>query len=188
MIPNIIHYCWFGGATLPRESQRCMASWQKVLPDFEIMRWDGTNFDVASNVFVSEAHAAGKWAFVADYARIFALHTHGGIYLDTDVAVLKRFDNFLSYDFFTAVEYHRKVVRRHRTLDLLNADGSTNDTSIPKRGIGIQSAVIAGVRGHPFFRDCLEYYQNRHFALDEENYFDRILAQMFMRWLLKNTD
>jgi hypothetical protein len=153
-----------------------MASWGKVLPDFDVVRWDSTNFDVSCNAFVSEAYAARKWAFVADYARLFALYAYGGIYLDTDVAVLKRFDDFLPYHFFTAVEYHAKVVRQHGTLDLLNADGSTDYPSVPKHGIAIQSAVIAGVRGHPFFNDCLEYYDNKHFVLDENNCFDKIIA------------
>lgn len=95
MIPKIIHYCWFGGKPLPSEVRRCIRSWQRVCPDYEIRRWDETNFDVTAHPFMKAAYEAGAWAFVSDIARLMVVHTHGGIYLDTDVELLRRPDGLL---------------------------------------------------------------------------------------------
>lgn len=85
MIPKIIHYCWFGGKEMPALLQLCIASWKKYLPDYQIKCWDETNFDFNMAPLCKEAYAAKKWAFVADYCRIYALYTEGGIYMDTDI-------------------------------------------------------------------------------------------------------
>ena len=95
MIPKIIHYCWFGGNPLPKSAIKCINSWRKFCPDYEIIEWNEKNFDVSVNKYVKEAYDAKKYAFVSDYARLYALYTHGGIYLDTDVEVLKSFDDLL---------------------------------------------------------------------------------------------
>ena len=95
MIPKIIHYCWFGGKPLPPEVRRCIRSWQRVCPDYEIRRWDETNFDVTAHPFMKAAYEAGAWAFVSDIARLMVVHAHGGIYLDTDVELLRRPDGLL---------------------------------------------------------------------------------------------
>ena len=89
MIPKIIHYCWFGGKELPIEVKKCIASWRKMCPDYEIIRWDESNFDVGQHPFVREAYKAKAWAFVSDYARLKVVYDNGGIYLDTDVETLR---------------------------------------------------------------------------------------------------
>ena len=89
MIPKIIHYCWFGGKELPIEVKKCIASWRKMCPDYEIIRWDESNFDVGQHPFVREAYKAKVWAFVSDYARLKVVYDNGGIYLDTDVETLR---------------------------------------------------------------------------------------------------
>ena len=84
MIPKIIHYCWFGGNPLPTDVKRCIESWKKMCPDYEIKRWDESNFDVNAHPFTKAAYEAKAWAFVSDYARLKVVCDNGGIYLDTD--------------------------------------------------------------------------------------------------------
>jgi hypothetical protein len=104
MIPKIIHYCWFGGKPLPKLETQCMKSWAQVLPDYKVMRWDENTFDINSVPFVKEAYEAKKFAFVADYVRLYALTKFGGIYLDTDVEVVKPLDDLLHYEAFGGFE------------------------------------------------------------------------------------
>ena len=96
MIPKKIHYCWFGRNPKPKLAQKCMQSWHKYCNDYEIVEWNEDSFDLeAAPLYVKQAYEAKKWAFVTDYVRLYALYYHGGIYMDTDVEVLKSFDPFL---------------------------------------------------------------------------------------------
>lgn len=104
MIPKIIHYCWFGGKEKPESVQKCIDSWKAMLPDYEIKEWNESNFDYKAYDFTREAYALKKYAFVSDVARLMALHIEGGIYLDTDVIVLKTFDPFLIHKSFIGRE------------------------------------------------------------------------------------
>ena len=104
MIPKTIHYCWFGRGEKPKLVQKCMASWQKNLPGYTFVEWNEDNFDVHQNLFVQQAYAHRNFAFVSDYARAQALYNEGGVYLDTDVEVLKSFDAFLDCRFFAGFE------------------------------------------------------------------------------------
>ena len=85
MIPKIIHYCWFGGKPLPPLAQKCIESWKKYFPDYDIIQWDETNFNINIIPYTSQAYKKKKYAFVSDYARIWILYHYGGIYFDTDV-------------------------------------------------------------------------------------------------------
>ena len=85
MIPKVLHYIWFGGSELPELERKCIESWSKIMPDWEIRRWDESNFDINQCEFCREAYASKKWAFVSDYARYRILYSEGGILLDTDV-------------------------------------------------------------------------------------------------------
>lgn len=89
MIPKVIHYCWFGGKPLPYAARKCLKSWKKQCPDFEIKRWDETNFDVNQHPFVKSAYEAKAWAFVSDWARLKIVYDEGGVYLDTDIELIK---------------------------------------------------------------------------------------------------
>ena len=89
MIPHILHYCWFGGREIPQNLQVCMSTWHALMPDWQQMRWDEQTFDVASSTWTHGAYEAKKYAFVSDYVRLVALEQYGGIYLDTDVKLLK---------------------------------------------------------------------------------------------------
>ncbi|WP_288060207.1 glycosyltransferase family 32 protein [Thomasclavelia cocleata] len=97
MIPKIIHYCWFGNKEKPKKVQECINSWYLKLPDYQIIEWNETNFDINILKYTKDAYEAGKYAFVSDVARVKALYEIGGIYLDTDVMVYKDFDEILCH-------------------------------------------------------------------------------------------
>ena len=135
MIPKKIHYVWFGGKPLTPLAERCLASWREFCPDYEIVRWDETNFDVRANRYCREAVAAGKWAFASDYARLWVLVNEGGIYMDTDVEVLRPLDRFLGEEAFSGFE-------------------------APDR---IPTGIMAAVAHQPFFEQLLADYDGRSF-------------------------
>ena len=110
MIPKIIHYCWFGGKPLPKSAEKCIASWKKYLPDYEIKRWDESNFDVNAIPYTREAYAACKFAFVSDYARFWILYHYGGVYFDTDVEVIRPIDDIIYRGGFLGVESNRNGI------------------------------------------------------------------------------
>ncbi len=109
MIPKKIHYCWFGGNPLPDSAKSCIASWKKFCPDYEIIEWNESNYDVSKNLYMKQAYACRKWSFVSDYARLDIIYHHGGIYLDTDVELLKPIDPLLNADGFMGFEDGRHV-------------------------------------------------------------------------------
>lgn len=152
MIPKIIHYCWFGRNPLPESAQKCIASWKKFFPDYEIVRWDEDNFDVNAIAYTAQAYAAKKYAFVSDYARFKILYDHGGLYFDTDVEVIKPFDDILARGAFMGceisaphnnalnpglglgvapgTEIYAELLQLYATLRFVNDDGSPNLTTI----------------------------------------------------------
>lgn len=135
-IPEIIHLCWLSGDPYPEMIGRCIQSWREVMPQYEIMIWDRARFEKEiDNRFATEALRERKWAFVADYIRLFALYKYGGIYMDSDVRVYKPFDDFLDNGFFSCIEYFK-----------------------PTNYIAIEAAVMGAVKGHPFVGECLELY------------------------------
>lgn len=152
-IKKIIHYCWFGGNPLPELAKKCIASWQKFLPNYEIKRWDETNFDINACAYVQEAYKAKRWAFVSDYARFAILYKYGGLYFDTDVEIIKPLDNILSKGGFMALEsdapkisvapglglaakpglkLYKDILDSYQKLHFINSDGSQNVTTIVK--------------------------------------------------------
>ena len=139
MIPKVIHYCWFGGNPLPEMARRCIASWKKHCPDYEIIEWNETNFDLNFNPYVKEAYEAKKWAFVTDVVRLYALVTYGGIYMDTDVEVLKPLDAFLEHEAFSGFEA---------------------EDHIP-------TGIMAAEKGAPMFVELLNDYNGVHFKHED---------------------
>ena len=89
MIPKVIHYCWFGDSPIPEKYLQYMESWEKYCPDYEIKKWDASNFDYSINSYCKEAYESKQWAFVSDYARLYIIYHYGGVYLDTDVELLQ---------------------------------------------------------------------------------------------------
>lgn len=94
-IPKVIHYCWFGKGEMPKLAKKCIKSWKKYCPDYKIICHNEDNFDLTQNRYLNEAYKAGKWAFVSDYARLKIIYDNGGIYLDTDVELIKPIDDLL---------------------------------------------------------------------------------------------
>ena len=143
MIPKIIHYCWFGRGELPDRAKQCIATWKALLPDYEIMAWDESNFDPGMAQFTQEAYDAKKYAFVSDYARLYALREYGGIYLDIDVEITRRLDPFLENRVFLGFEEPHG---------------------------GVASCLIGGEPGHELFRDLLALYDRMPFVLEDRSY------------------
>lgn len=150
MIPKIIHYCWFGGNPLPELAKKCIESWKKYCPDYEIIEWNETNYDITKNNYMYEAYKNKKWGFVPDYARLDIIYTHGGIYLDTDVELIKPINDLLELNAFASVEQNSQYValglgfgaeKGHLTIRALRdyydslsfiKDGEMNLTPAPK--------------------------------------------------------
>lgn len=109
LIPKKIHYCWFGRGEIPEQNKRWMESWKKYCPDYEIIRWDESNYDVTKNQYMYEAYQAKKWGFVPDYARMDIIYNNGGIYLDTDVELLKNLDELLYQKAFAGIDGTRNI-------------------------------------------------------------------------------
>lgn len=182
MIPKTIHYCWLSEDPLPEKIQLCLQSWLKIMPDYKVKLWNTKNFDINHSIpFVREAFSCRKWAFVADYIRMYALYTEGGIYLDSDVKVLKRFDGFLSHGFFSSMEYHPYVIYKNNSLSHLNKDGKRiDDTYIT--GIEIQAAIMGAEKGHPFCKAVMDWYNDKHFInADGTMAIDIIAPQIYAR-------
>ena len=160
MIQKIIHYCWFGHNPLPESAQKCIASWKKFLPDYEIKEWNEDNFDVNIIPYTQQAYEAKKYAFVSDYARFWILYHYGGLYFDTDVEVIKPMDDIIERGAFMGIEligtdgmpqvnpglglgtesqnpFYKKVLDYYIGQRFLNGDGSLNQTTVVTRVTGV---------------------------------------------------
>ena len=109
MIPKIIHCCWFGGKPLTKEIQKYIETWKKFCPDYKLCIWTESNFDINQNQYCKEAYIAKKWAFVSDYVRLKVLYDYGGIYLDTDIELVKGLNPFITYDCFFGFEAEDRI-------------------------------------------------------------------------------
>lgn len=176
MIPKVIHYCWLSGEPIPANLQKCIDSWTKVMPDYKLKLWDMKAFDIYSVPWVQEACSVRSWAFAADYIRLYALYTEGGIYLDSDVLVRKRFDSCLNDDFFTSIEYHPEMVESSDMTLHLDLGKNNKHPGAPVPGIQLQAAVLGAVKGHPFIKKAMEYYQNRAFLNSDGTKMNKLVA------------
>ena len=165
MIPKVIHYCWLSGDPYPDKIARCMATWRQVMPHYKIKLWNTSNFDIGSApAYVQQAFAQRKWAFAADYIRMWALYTEGGIYLDSDVRVLKPFDDMLGHNFFSSMEYHPSQVERMGSMAMIDAQGRRIKDGYVS-GIQIQAAVMGAQAGCRYVKDVLDDYEHRTFEM-----------------------
>lgn len=146
-IPKVIHYCWFGGKEKSKIIKKCINTWKEKLPDYKIIEWNENNFDIEASSFCREAYKNRKWAFVADYCRLYVLYNNGGIYLDTDMEVLKSLDIFLNNVAFAGVEF-------------------SNET-IPE----INAAIWGCKKGDKFLEKLINYYNNLVFNEYSEDLF-----------------
>jgi hypothetical protein len=169
MIPKKIHYCWLSGDKLPDFLQNCIKTWHDIMPEYDFILWDKERFDISSVPYVNDAYKAARkinhWGPAADYIRLYALYTEGGIYLDTDIIVRKSFDDLLQYDFFTSHEWWEPSIKSNNTLSLINSDGTLKENILRRMyGVGIQAAVLGSVQGHPFLKDLLDWYNTADFS------------------------
>lgn len=149
MIPKIIHYCWFGRNPLPPLAIKCIESWKKYFPDYEIKEWNEDNFDINLIPYTQEAYQQKKYAFVSDYARFWILYHYGGLYFDTDVEVIKPFDDILSHGAFMGAE---KSIRYH------------GDKIFVAAGLGLGTPPK-----HPIYKYLLDYYKTAHYLDSKGN-------------------
>ena len=184
MIPRIIHYCWFGGNPLPQSAQRCIASWRKFMPDCEIREWNEQNFDVNAHPYPRAAYAAGKYAFVSDFARYKILEEWGGIYFDTDVEAVAPIDDMLKLGAFMgledaqpptvssglvmAVEAHHPITQE--MLDFYDAQAKDDSTAMLDTGIVVSGMTEIFIR-HGFVREN-RYQEVAGISLYPSEYFD----------------
>ena len=145
MIPKIIHYCWFGQSEMPPLAVECIKTWKSHLHDYDFIKWDESN--CPRNDFMAYHLDKGNWAFAADYTRLHALHDHGGIYLDTDIEVIKSFDDLLENNGFVGFEAKERAT----------------------------NGVAGSVKGNEFFNDCIKYMINR-FELGQEYHISPIVT------------
>ena len=132
-IPKVIHYCWFGGNPLPKSAEKCIKSWQKYCSNYEIKRWDESNFDVTCNEYCKFCYENKKWAFLTDYIRLKVIYDNGGVYLDTDVELLKNLDDLVKNGAYMGFEDEKSIAT----------------------GLG-----FAGEKGHEFIGEYMRYYEN----------------------------
>ena len=177
MIPKIIHYCWFGRGEKPELAKKCIASWRKSCPDFEIREWNEGNCDYLSIPFMAEAYAAKKYAFVSDVMRLIVLEQYGGVYFDTDVEVLRDIspllddegfigfenDQFVNSGQVMAAKAHHPVIQamieEYKKLRFTNADGTATPVGCPRLNTDVmerfglirngREQVVAGIHVYP---------------------------------------
>lgn len=139
-IPRIIHYCWFGCNPKPKLAEKCIKSWGKYCPDYQIIEWNEDNFDVSTAPrYVQQAYKAKRWAFVTDYVRLRALTEMGGVYMDTDVEVVKSLDPYLKQEAFAGFESLK----------------------------GVQTGLLACRKGFPLFEEFLRHYDTASFLRED---------------------
>lgn len=148
MIPKVIHFCWLSDDEYPELIKKCIDSWENKLPDFEIIHWDKSCLEKLNSEWVNEAYAAKKYAFASDFIRLYAIYNYGGFYLDSDVEVIKDFTELTKYPYIFGYEASIKA-------DV------------------IEAATFGAEKGNPYIKKCLDYYYNRHF-INENNEYDML--------------
>ena len=156
-IPRVIHYCWLSNDPVPKDLQRYMDTWKEHLDGYEFVKWDFTRFDINKSDWVREAFENKKYAFAADYIRMYALYTEGGIYLDMDVEVLKSFDDLLHLDYFVCYE--------------------NNVDKTP------EVAAFGAQKGCRWIGEVLSYYEGRHFMKSDGTLDCHPLPKITKAWL-----
>lgn len=202
MIPKIIHYCWFGGNTLPELEQRCLASWREYMPEWEYKLWDETNFDIAAApIYVRQAYEARKFAFVSDYVRLWALAQYGGVYLDTDVEVQKSYEPLLNDTAFIGFEeskvhlmgtcvmgcephslWVRDMLALYDDISFIKPDGSLDmTTNVQRVGVVMRKELMnEGVNEVKYWKQN-QYVQKWRLRIYTHDYFSPITSTRVLR-------
>lgn len=192
VIPKIIHLTWFSGDEMPKQLKACVDTWKKVLPDFEIKVWDMKMARALNIDYVNEALDARKWAFAGDVVRAYAVWQDGGVYMDTDIWVLKRFDDLLQHAmvFFLEVNDKRWYEQDKSVFD---SEGRNLLPDNYINGRQIQAAMFMGQKGQPCLKDIIDYYKSHHFVDQNGKYATdlispRIYAKVLEKYGLRYVD
>lgn len=162
MIPKIIHYCWLSKDPIPQNLKDCMASWKEKLSDYEFILWNFDRFDKSSSLWVQQAFDNKKYAFAADYIRLFAVYNYGGFYMDMDIKVLKSFNDLLNQDIAIAFE---------------NSEQN-----------GIEAGCFGAKKQNPYIADCLTHYNGRSFIKDDGSFDTTTLPKIMASFLPKHKE
>ena len=157
MIPKIIHFCWLSTDEYPELIKNCIATWKEKLPDYEFIHWDTNRFNLESNIWVKQAFETKKYAFAADYIRLYSVYHHGGIYLDTDIEVLKSFNNLLERPYF------------------IGSEGN----------MIIEAGVFGAEKNNPWVKNCLDYYEGKSFIKNDGTFDTLTLPRIMMSQIEK---
>lgn len=186
-IPKIIHLCWFSGDEYPKGIKECLDSWKRIIPDYQIKLWT-KDMALATDIpFVKEAIDQHKWAFAADVIRLYALYNDGGIYADSDIYFLKRFDELLTNKLILFIEMSEKSFKKANPAEMFSADGTNLMKEASVNYFGIQAALMIAEPQHPFIGHLLEYYKKLHFihedgTLHMDSIAPQIYAKQIERW------
>ena len=161
---------------MPAETVKCIESWKRVMPEYELVLWDMDRFDVSSVPFVEVACYKKKWAAAADYIRLYSVYTEGGIYMDTDVYTVKPFDDLLSNAFFTAIECIKPYVESEDYAAQIDKNGLPKTKDVFAIRFGLQAAVFGGIKGHPFLYSCMDWYKDNPISMSDGTYLNPIIA------------
>ena len=161
MIPKIIHYTWFSGEDFPQKIQECLNSWKSFCPEWEFKLWDMEAIRFIDSDFLREALAERKWAYAADYVRLYAIYYEGGVYLDTDVILHKPLDQLLSSRAFIGKE------------NSIHSEGGFTAQYLSSHCFGAE-------KEHPFIKDCLDYFNDRHFVTSKNKKLPQPLRYNFV--------
>lgn len=194
-IPKIIHYCWFGKKEKPKSVVKCIESWKKYCPDYEIREWNENNLDINTNLYSKQAYEAKAWGFVPDYFRLWIIYVYGGIYLDTDVQIVRSFDSLLDTNGFCGFEDNEHIslglgfgaeagnkliaelMQVYNKLLFFNEDGSLNRIPSP-----VYSTMIMKEKGLKENNGTIQYIDG--FACYPPEYF---CPKSFQTGILKLT-
>ncbi len=182
MIPKIIHYCWFGKGLMPQSQKNCIKTWQKLMPDYKIMRWDESTWDYNKYSASKYAYKVKKYALVSDVCRYNVLAEYGGIYLDTDVQVFERFDRFLDANFFSAIELYNEFYTENIS-DMLDKDGNPLVKGVEIPRLEILTSTMGSVPNNKMISDLRDFYNNidadEEYAANYRKYVnnDRLVAK-----------
>lgn len=153
MIPKIIHFCWLSNDEFPPLIAKAMTTWKEKLPDYEFVHWDTNKFDLESNIWVKQAFETKKYAFAADYIRLYAVYHYGGIYLDTDVEVLKSFNDLIERPYIAGAEIESVI----------------------------EAGVFGAEKNTPWVKQCLDYYDGKTFVNSDGSYNTLTLPRIMMQ-------
>lgn len=153
MIPKIIHYCWLSGDTYPMKIQKCLKTWENIIPEYQFILWNWQKCkdEGIINNWILEAYEKKKYAFASDYIRLYAIHKYGGIYLDTDVEIIKPFNQLLHLPYFIGAE---------------------------AKGTRIEIAAFGAQKECEWIKHCLDYYNNRHFIMNNGNFDMKVMPDI----------